>query len=612
MTLQRFLLLLIAWMGMSHLAEAQQQGMFRGDLRHTGSYDTDAVHHVKQLTWRFKTEGPIRGAVTLANDLLYVGSGDGYLYALHHSSGALVWRYKTGGSVQATPAVAEGIVYVASRDAHVYALDATSGEERWRFKMGEKLPYHSGFDEYISSPAVTDDTVYIGSGDGHVYALHAKTGEQVWRFKTEGLVRASPAVDGGTVYIGDMEGWLYAVDQQSGTQIWRYGSVGSTLNTEDFGYDREALKSSPALTDDLVVVGGRDGFLYAIERTTGHERWRFNHDISWVVSSPALDAQSAYVGSSDGRFVHAVDLETGDERWRTTVESNIWSSVALAEGIAYVGDMSGRLYALNTENGHILWQFLANANIKATPVVDGGTVYIGDDGGELYAISGSLDPDPTYVAPHKAVYWEATEGFKWFSEDTDKRWRDVLMAEDYALLHATELARFMNARITDQQASVIVFAANRVPLSVVADTSETALIRRYLDAGGKVAWLGAPPMAYKRNWDTEQVIEINFSPLKQIFGIQYPEGIAAAYGTFTRAEVTHEGRTWGLSGWWIACCSLSVDQVTTVLGRDEFGAANAWVKNFGGPPGTGLVQLRVPRDRLADVAGVKAAIEFGF
>ena len=36
-----------------------------------------------------------------------------------------------------------------------------------------------------------------------------------------------------------------------------------------------------------------------------------------------------------------------------------------------------------------------------------------------------------------------------------------------------------------------------------------------------------------------------------------------------------------------------------------------WVKNYGGPEGTGLLQLTVPRTSPSDLSTVRAAVEFG-
>ncbi len=51
-----------------------------------------------------------------ADETVYVGSFDGYLYALN-PNGALRWRYLTGSPVGSSPAVgADGTLYVGSLD----------------------------------------------------------------------------------------------------------------------------------------------------------------------------------------------------------------------------------------------------------------------------------------------------------------------------------------------------------------------------------------------------------------------------------------------------------------------------------------------------------------
>ena len=54
---------------------------------------------------------------------------------------------------------------------------------------------------------------------------------------------------------------------------------------------------------------------------------------------------------------------------------------------------------------------------------------------------------------------------------------------------------------------------------------------------------------------------------------------------------TAAGRDWGLEAWWMSRTGVSRDEVTEVLAVDEPSAAAAWVKNYGGPRGTGVVQI---------------------
>ena len=79
-----------------------------------------------------------------------------------HPSDERLWLYDTDNSVFSSPAVVDGVVYVGSRDGYVYALDTRTGGVRWSYET-------SG--EVYSSPAVVEGVVYVGSNDGHVYAL---------------------------------------------------------------------------------------------------------------------------------------------------------------------------------------------------------------------------------------------------------------------------------------------------------------------------------------------------------------------------------------------------------------------------------------------------------
>ncbi|RZB13734.1 hypothetical protein StrepF001_42475 [Streptomyces sp. F001] len=62
----------------------------------------------------------------VANGIVYIGSGDGRIYALNAASGNVRWTYETGDVVWSSPTVADGIVYIGSIDHRVYALDAAT------------------------------------------------------------------------------------------------------------------------------------------------------------------------------------------------------------------------------------------------------------------------------------------------------------------------------------------------------------------------------------------------------------------------------------------------------------------------------------------------------
>ena len=59
--------------------------------------------------------------------MVYVGSNDGYTYALNSSTGAKVWSYATGDIELSSPAVVGGVAFIGSTDNVTYALNASTG-----------------------------------------------------------------------------------------------------------------------------------------------------------------------------------------------------------------------------------------------------------------------------------------------------------------------------------------------------------------------------------------------------------------------------------------------------------------------------------------------------
>ncbi|MEO8198964.1 MAG: hypothetical protein ABI679_00450 [Gemmatimonadota bacterium] len=71
--------------------------------------------------------------------------------------------------------------------------------------------------------------------------------------------------------------------------------------------------------------------------------------------------------------------------------------------------------------------------------------------------------------------------------------------------------------------------------------------------------------------------------------------------------MTSSGERWGLAGWWLSTWAIHGDSTLEVLATDENGRAAAWVRRYGGPSGTGFVQLGRsdwPADAIAQLAAV--------
>lgn len=560
--------------------------MFRGGPNHVGFYGSDSTSAFGGLQWRVQTGGAIHSSPTVANGVTYIGSEDGFLYAIDSVSGDVRWKFNAESPISSSAAIADGMVFVGGRDGRLWAVSEATGKSLWMMKTGPDMPLawgHESGDFITSSPTVIGDQLLFGSGDGYLYCVARQTGNLQWRFKTGGRVRSSPAADAGVAYIGSQDGQVYAVDLGTGSERWHYATEGAGLDSGKFGYDRRTVQSSPAVVGGTVYVGARDGFLYALSAADGHLIWRFDHQISWVNSSPAVIDGQVYAASSDGKFVQSVDARSGKENWRLSPESLFWSSPAISGNVLYIGGATATLFAVDRRSGKELWRYRVTGKIHSSPSVADGRVFFGSEDGGVYCVNVAHGPELK-----RAVFWDET-----FAKESTVQHseivRDYFKNRGYELLNSNTLAAFLNARISDRTPSVIVFATDRLPDPVAADLAEVPLFRRYLDAGGKVVWPGLPPLLWP--YDVKQggrdLEQINRAAAEKLLNVGFQRGNFDPLSSSS----TSEGQRWGVNGWWLSNWSADSSPELTILARDAQGLAAAWVRRYGGPVGTGFVRI---------------------
>lgn len=310
-----------------------------------------------QLRWKFQTGGERRyagkhlhGLLPAAeampdpydmylsspavwHGLVYIGSGDGNVYALDARTGAVTWKFTTGNVVHASPAIAEGTVFIGSWDTYFYALDALTGKERWRFKTGDDTVIHNQVG-IQSSAAVADGVVYFGCRDSQLYALDAHTGKQRWKFDNHGSwVVGSPAVHDGKVYFGTSDsGLLYALDAASGATVFSRKLVWFVF-------------ASPAIAGNLLYAATWDGRLTAIDLTQHTPAWTFATDGSRRTRPSFMKADSTINGEALGSENFYDDVFVQIDKMFGM--GSLLSSPVVADGVLYVGSTDGDLYALH-------------------------------------------------------------------------------------------------------------------------------------------------------------------------------------------------------------------------------------------------------------------------
>ncbi|MGY0069040.1 outer membrane protein assembly factor BamB family protein [Streptomyces sp. QTS137] len=293
--------------------------------------------------------------------------------------------------------IAGGTLHVGGYDWEsdlLLALDATDGRTLWSFPLTGMLR---------TAPAVVDGTVYATCIGGMLYAVDASNGKERWSFQPGGRparkqvivegphgeqqtfstrgsrVVTAPVVADGSVYVGSVDGTdgeLYAIDATTGKQRWRYSYP---------SYDPGLEALAPVVVEGTVCIAGVDGTLFAVDTATGKKRWTRPGDGAQKFPPVADASGTVYLPSGHGTL-HALDAVSGKRRWTFRGEGRFLAPVAFGEAV-YVQEDQGNLYAVDGTSGKQRWSFSLKdkAEVLTTPVVDGGTVCFSDKG-VLYAV----------------------------------------------------------------------------------------------------------------------------------------------------------------------------------------------------------------------------------
>ena len=579
--------------------DAMRAAMFRGGSDHTGVYPATVGRELAGLEWRYDTDGAVIGSPVLIGDTLWIGSGDGGISALRASTGEALWRVDLGSPIASTAAVSAGVLITGTRDGAFHALSSSTGAPRWKVTSGDEVAWpwgHESGDRYTASPVIAGEVAVLAAGDGSVRAVSLDSGRDQWRVSLHTRIRSSPAVSSGTVFLGGADGKVYGLDLATGATRWTYETLGTTLASGDFGYDRRTIMSSPAVSTGTVYIGARDGFLYALRADSGKLVWKFDHEISWVISSPAVQDSMVYMGTSDGLFVQAVDARTGLERWRHKTDVTVWSSPVISGDLLVYGDSRGRVVALDRWTGADRWSFMTGGGVYGEPVPDGRKVIAGSLDGGVYAIC-TADR-----APVTRVVWSGRN--KGAPDSAATALAAQLVARGYIQVDDDGLVAALTAAVADNRPTTAVFTSDDLPEAFSKEPLDRSLLRRFLDAGGKVVWTGMPPLLWPRDSVGRRV-----GALKAITWERPAEllGVGHASTMFDRrmVRVTPAGKRWGLTGRWRDSWAVDAREVSEVLGVDDWGLAAAWVRSYGGPPGTGFVRVSA-----GDAQAVYLAAEF--
>ena len=313
-------------------------------------------------------------------DSLYVGSANGWFYALRTTDGHVRWK-KELGSVGCAPLVDRGMLYVGTNDGFLVAMDAQTGVEKWRYQSRGPI---------AQTPNASRDLIIFSNEADQVIAVDAISGKFKWQYKGETPEEytlrghAGVAIDGDLIYTGFSNGTLVALRRDTGTLAWSTSLKGDADRFMD-------VDATPLVMEGVVYASSSSGGVYAVDKLTGLVKWRLPF---WDASQPSstgnvggitTDGKAIYVSVAD-LGTYAIDL-AGNVLWRVGAKGGGEPAQPVVHGDMLVYSLANDgLFIAERKSGQTLEYFDPGDGISAQPTITlDGRLFVMSNRGILYA-----------------------------------------------------------------------------------------------------------------------------------------------------------------------------------------------------------------------------------
>lgn len=315
-----------------------------------------------------------------------------------------LWAENFGASINkrdillAAPVVLNNRVYVMDSKGLVSAFGLKDGKKLWQNRLQAEIGGFKDTKSRASGLAVDGQYLFATTGFGGVFAMDAKTGQSKWRKVMESPIRIAPTVTNGMLLIQTVDNKIYALDKSTGQEIWKFG-----VAQEDTVIAGGAAPAYDA-EDNAVIAGFSNGEIVVLNATIGTPLWssmlvsngRVNSstDLNTIGATPIVENGIVYAISNANNMT-ALDMRTGDKLWEKEIGS--MQNMLLVGQYLFVISNQNILYAVNKDNGEIMWSIDVRTYISddddkkqiyaAAPLMLNGQIFLAFSNGKILKIN---------------------------------------------------------------------------------------------------------------------------------------------------------------------------------------------------------------------------------
>ena len=281
----------------------------------------------------------------------------------------------------------------------VQAFHRSDGRLLWEHRLPQRgvvPPVHRKHN--LASPsAVTDgEVVYAWFGTGQLVALRLDgallwqrhLGEDYAPFDIRWGHGSSPVLYGGLLLLlcdHQPTGYLLALDKTSGEERWKVerGEGARSYSTP--------LVIRRELGDELIVNSNRR--IEALDPSTGTLRWHAGEQNRVPVGMPVYDDGVLYAsrGYASGPYMAIRlggrgDVSETHVSWRVPTGAPYVSSLLYYDGLLYMATETGIATAIDPATGERVWRTRLGGVFTASPVAGDGKVYFVAENGDTFVL----------------------------------------------------------------------------------------------------------------------------------------------------------------------------------------------------------------------------------
>jgi outer membrane protein assembly factor BamB len=315
----------------------------------------------------------------MANGRIFAASNNGRVEALSVENGNRLWRARLDYTITGGVTAANGMVLMGTENSQVIALSAEDGSILWVSEVTS---------EVLSAPVTNGRVVVALSVDGNLSGLDATTGAPLWLYENnvpDLSLRgdSSPLIQGNFVIAALANGSVISVALDNGTLRWEERVAIPTGRSE---IDRMVDIDGDLVVNEagLLLVPTYQGYLAAIDPTTGQTRWRVEE------SSPV----SASFGFGN---VYVVGNRDTVKAYRVNQQNTVWTNDQLSlrrlssplgfNNYVAVGDFEGYVHLLAQSDGRYVTRAKVDGDgINARMLSQGNMLFVYGNSGNLVAL----------------------------------------------------------------------------------------------------------------------------------------------------------------------------------------------------------------------------------